>query len=84
MFCIRNRVNGAVMVTDGSYTCGEHSVTRTSGITVTPESNITPCANYTSIIKTQIQMQIYMHVNSLYYFCNLRFFKIEALKKSSN
>lgn len=35
------------MVTDGNYTCGEHSVRVVKSLCQTPETNATFCANYT-------------------------------------
>ena len=41
------------MVTDGSCTCGEHSITYrvVESLCCTPEANLTLCVNYTSIKK---------------------------------
>ena len=38
------------MVTDGSYTCGEHNITyRVELLCCTPENNVTLCVNSTPI-----------------------------------
>ena len=41
------------MVTEGSFTCGEHNIKYrlAESVSCTPETNVTLCVNYTSIEK---------------------------------
>ena len=45
------------MVTDGSYACGEHSITygEAESLCCRPETNATVCVNYTQIKNKKIK-----------------------------